>query len=132
MELKTEEIRSNLVQKIRDLSDSNLMKCYQCGKCSAGCPMADHVDLLPHQVIRLIQIGKWDAIKESNTAWICAACLTCSVRCPRGIKIAEIMEAVRQIVLRDRNAMRRLDLSPEELEKLPPIAIISAYRKIFE
>jgi len=132
MEIKIEEIRSDLARKIADISGADPAKCYQCGKCSAGCPMAQHMDILPHQLVRLIQIGKIEEVLDSNTPWICAACLTCSVRCPRGIRIAEIMEAVRQVVIRKRDAKRRLDLPGEKREELPPIAIISAYRKIVE
>ncbi len=132
MKILTDEIKSDVAQKISEISGTNLMKCYQCGKCSAGCPMVEYMDLLPNQIIRLAQLGKWDEIEQSKTPFICAACLTCSVRCPRGIKIAEIMESIRQIILRRRDSNRRLSLSPEELEQLPPIAIISAYRKIAE
>ncbi|MBN1900721.1 4Fe-4S dicluster domain-containing protein [Candidatus Sumerlaeota bacterium] len=132
MQIKTEEVLSDLIHKIIDISGTNIWKCYQCGKCSAGCPMVDFMELLPHQVIRLAQIGKWKEICEANTAWICAACLTCSVRCPRGIKIAEVMEALRQVVLRNRLSNKRLNISEERIRRLPPIALISAYRKILE
>lgn len=130
MEIKKEEINSDLIKKIYEISGTNLMKCYQCGKCSAGCPVVDSMDVLPHQIIRLAQIGKIDLLTESSTAWVCAACLTCTVRCPRGIKIAEVMEAIRQIVLRERDDVSQLDLTPEEMAELPPIALISAYRKV--
>jgi heterodisulfide reductase subunit C len=132
MEIKAEDIRADVIQKIYEISGTNLMKCYQCGKCSAGCPIVEFMDIIPNQIIRLAQLGQWEELAESNTPFICAACLTCSVRCPRGIKIAEVMEAIRQIVLRARDSQRRLTITPEEREKLPPIAIISAYRKIAE
>jgi len=132
MQLKNEEISSALKQKIEDISGTNVMKCYQCGKCSAGCPMVDYMEILPHQILRLVQIGTWEEVAGANTPWICAACLTCSVRCPRGVKIAELIEAVRQIALRNRISGRRLEISKEEIENLPPIALISAFRKIIE
>jgi heterodisulfide reductase subunit C len=132
MQVINDEIQSDLIQKIIEISGTNILKCYQCGKCSAGCPLVNYVELLPHQVIRLAQIGKWKDICEANTAWVCAACLTCSVRCPRGIKIAEVMEALRQVVLRNRISNKRLKVAEERLRRLPPIALISAYRKILE
>lgn len=94
--------------------------------------MVQNMDVLPNQIVRLAQLGKWDEVMRANTPWICAACMTCSVRCPRGIKIAEAIEAVRQLFLRNRNSDKRLGLSQEELVELPPIALISAYRKIAE
>jgi len=132
MQVKNEEVSSALKQKIEDISGTNVMKCYQCGKCSAGCPMVDYMEILPHQILRLVQIGKWAEVEGANTPWICAACLTCSVRCPRGVKIAELIETVRQIALRTRISDRRLRISEEEIETLPPIALISAFRKIVE
>lgn len=132
MEIRATDIESELVERISEISGANLFKCYQCGKCSAGCPMAESMDILPNQIVRLAQLGQWEQIMRANTPWICAACLTCSVRCPRGIKIAEAIEAIRQICLRNRNSERRLGLSEEQITELPPIAIICAYRKIAE
>ena len=132
MQVTNNEIESDQIQKIIDISGTNILKCYQCGKCSAGCPLVNYMEILPHQVIRLAQIGKWEEICEANTAWVCAACLTCSVRCPRGIKIAEVMEALRQVVLRNRISNKRLKISRERLRRLPAIALIGAYRKILE
>jgi heterodisulfide reductase subunit C len=132
MEIKNTEIQSEPVSRITDISGTNLLKCYQCGNCSAGCPMVQSMDVLPNQIVRLAQLGKWEEVMRANTPWICAACMTCSVRCPRGIKIAEAIEAMRQVFLRNRNSDRRLGLSQEELVELPPIALISAYRKIAE
>jgi heterodisulfide reductase subunit C len=132
MEIKNTEIQSEPVSRINDISGTNLLKCYQCGNCSAGCPMVQSMDVLPNQIVRLAQLGKWEEVMRANTPWICAACMTCSVRCPRGIKISEAIEAMRQVFLRNRNSDRRLGLSQEELVELPPIALISAYRKIAE
>ena len=128
--MKIKESHSDLTRRINEISGTNVMKCYQCGKCSSGCPVVDHMDLLPNQVLRMAQTGNTDDLMDSNTPWVCAACLTCSVRCPRGIKIAEVVEAVREIVLRSREGTRHLFISPEEAADLPPIAIISAYRKV--
>ncbi len=132
MNISSGDISSSAVRKISDVSGANLLRCYQCGKCSAGCPMAEHMDLLPHQVMRLAQLGQIQEIASARSPFICAACLACSVRCPRGIPIAEVMEAVRQVVLRERITRRHFPLSPEDLSPLPPIAIISAFRKIME
>jgi len=73
----------------------DFLDCYQCGKCTAGCPMAHGMDLMPREVIRLLQLGLVDEALRSKTPWICAQCAVCSARCPQGVDIAAIMRAVR-------------------------------------
>jgi len=81
-------------------SGENLQACYQCQKCSAGCPVAEAMDLLPNQVLRHIQYGHREKVLGSKTIWICASCYTCSVRCPNDIDIAKIMDTLRHLALR--------------------------------
>ena len=69
--------------------------CYQCGKCTAGCPIAGTMDITPNRVIRMVQIGLKDKLLKSQTIWICAFCSTCTVRCPRGVDPSRIMETLR-------------------------------------
>lgn len=91
-------------QKIRRIereAGAALHDCYQCGKCTAGCPMAQNMDLMPRQVIRYLQLGLYDEAVNSKAPWVCATCSTCSARCPHEVKIAEIMEAVRQEAARE-------------------------------
>ncbi len=83
-------------------SGENLLACYQCQKCSAGCPVAYAMDILPNQVIRMVQFGLRERVLASNTIWICASCYTCSVRCPNDIDIAKIMDNLRHIALKAR------------------------------
>jgi heterodisulfide reductase subunit C len=128
--ISRKEIRNDFVRKVEELSGQNLLVCYQCGKCSAGCPQAGQMDILPNQVIRLAQLGQKEDVVGSQTIWVCASCLTCNVRCPKGVKIAEVMEAVRQVVLRKRQDHLHIEkLTDEQLESLPPIALIASFRK---
>lgn len=122
--------RDDFVKKIEEISGQNLLACYQCGKCSAGCPAVGEMDILPNQIIRYIQLGFKDELLESRSVWVCASCYTCNVRCPKGIKIAEVMEAVRQVLLRKRkNHVEVSKLSDEEKASVPAIALISNFRK---
>jgi len=124
------KIRSPFVAKVEELSGQNLLACYQCGKCSAGCPAVSQMDILPNQIIRFAQLGLKEELLKSNSIWICASCLTCNVRCPKGINIAEVIEAVRQILLRIREDHVKVEeLSDSERGDVPPIALISNFRK---
>ena len=70
--------------------------CYQCGKCTAGCPMAHAMDYAPRQIIRLLQLGLVEEALAAKTPWICAHCMVCSARCPQGVDITATMLAVRR------------------------------------
>jgi heterodisulfide reductase subunit B len=72
----------------------NVFLCYQCVKCTSGCPLSDHFDLTPNQVMRALQLGD-ESVLESKTIWLCASCQTCTTRCPQGLDIAGIMDTLR-------------------------------------
>jgi heterodisulfide reductase subunit C len=128
--LSQKKIKDDFVKKIEELSGQKLLACYQCGKCSAGCPAVSEMDILPNQVIRFAQLGLKDELLESKSVWVCASCYTCNVRCPKGIKIAEVMEAVRQILLRKRKDHVEVPmLTDEQKAGVPAIALISNFRK---
>lgn len=74
-----------------------IFACYQCYKCSAGCPVVFAMDLLPHQVIRSVLFLQQEKVLSSRTIWICASCETCTTRCPNEIDIAKVMDVLRQI-----------------------------------
>jgi len=85
-------LRTDLADDLRERCGENVFLCYQCKKCTAGCPVAAYFDLKPHQVLRAAQFGQADLVLHSRTISICAACETCSTRCPQGIDIARIMD----------------------------------------
>ncbi len=73
--------------------------CYQCGKCSAGCPVAGQMDLLPNQLVRLVQMGRLERALKCEAVWKCVSCMTCSTRCPKAVDCAGIMDALRQLAV---------------------------------
>lgn len=79
---------------------SIINQCYQCGKCSAGCPVAGEMDLLPHQLVRLAVLGNVDPIIESKSFWLCLTCHTCGARCPNGVDVPTLLDPIRHEVLR--------------------------------
>jgi heterodisulfide reductase subunit C len=88
------------------------------------------MDYLPSKIIRMTQIGLSDVL-DTKTIWVCSSCFNCEVNCPRGIDIANVMEALRQLVLRTNHDRVSLDeISMEELRELPQIALVSNMRKL--
>lgn len=84
-----------LADRIAREADVKLYECYQCGKCSAGCPMADSFDLMPRQIVHLMHLGDMDSVMKSKSIWLCASCHTCVERCPHDINIPALMEKSR-------------------------------------
>ena len=97
--IQRDRLRPRIVQAIEDLSGQKVKDCYQCGKCSAGCPIGAEMDLPPNQVIRLVQLGLVDDALSSKTIWLCASCETCTTRCPREVDLAAVMDALRNLAL---------------------------------
>ncbi len=86
-----------------DLS-SVINQCFQCGKCSAGCPVASEMDLMPHQMVRLAVLGNVDRIVQSKSIWLCLSCHTCGARCPNGIDVPGLLDPIRHQVLRSKTS----------------------------
>jgi len=78
----------------------DLFACYQCQKCTNGCPVAFTMDYGPHEMIRMLQLGLTEEIGRANTVWMCASCETCFTRCPQQIDIPALMDYLKQWLLR--------------------------------
>ncbi len=86
-------------KEISELSGQDLSRCYQCGKCAAGCPSVKWFDWPNHGVIRKIQLGAREELLNSHAIWMCVGCETCGTRCPNDIKISKLMDALRNIAV---------------------------------
>jgi heterodisulfide reductase subunit C len=84
---------------IEALAHTHLADCYQCGKCTAGCPMAAAMDVMPNQLVRTLQFGQALEAMKSNAIWACVSCQTCSTRCPKSVDCAGIMDGLRELSL---------------------------------
>lgn len=84
-----------------DLQDAGLdiRACFQCGRCTSGCPVAPYMDVLPMEMIRLSAMGQEEALLSSHTIWLCASCQTCTTRCPNAIDIAGVSDRLRERAL---------------------------------
>ncbi len=121
---------TTMFKLVAKISGQDVFKCYQCGNCSSGCPVLEFMDITPTMVIKMSQTGDFASILESDTIWVCASCLQCSSRCPKGIDVASVMEAYREIKLRNREIVFNVrDVDPKVRKRLPSIAMVSAFRK---
>ena len=84
-----------LAAKIAKAAGVNPWECYQCGKCSAGCPMAHAMDIQSRQIVRCIQLGDMHTLLNSKAIWLCATCHACVERCPNDIDIPSLVEQAR-------------------------------------
>ncbi len=94
-------LSGSLAARIRAGSGENPYLCYQCKKCTTGCPVAQFADVHPAQVMRAVQLGDEAMSVESRFIWLCTGCETCTTRCPQGIDVASIMDELRRIARHD-------------------------------
>ena len=89
----------NLADEVQASTGESSARCYQCGKCSAGCPLADEMDYAPSQIMRMLQLGLPEMEEQalrSNAIWLCLTCETCHSRCPQEVDLPKVMEYLRQ------------------------------------
>ena len=123
-------LRNPAIAEVEEISGQSLALCGQCGKCSAGCPAADTMDLLPNQLIRALQLGIEEAL-HCRTIWLCASCLACTARCPNGLDLARLMEAARLVsVRRGLSPVSPSALADAEAAGYPQQAVVAAFRKL--
>lgn len=125
---RTEQEQAEL---LKEISGVDTKKCMKCGKCSASCPAYEEMDIRPHQFVSYVQNGDVKALLESKSIWKCLSCFACVERCPRDVKPAKLIEAVRLMVIRERGGNY---LTPNEVpelldEELPQQLLASAFRK---
>ena len=119
----------DLLEKLNLISGEEPQKCYQCGICTAGCPSADEMDILPNQVMMRLIEKDVSSLLDSKTIWICVSCYQCATRCPQGIDIARIMEGLRTIRLRQNYDALEID-KRENLGEYPTILLVASMRKL--
>jgi heterodisulfide reductase subunit C2 len=97
--IEIESIGGGLAREVAGRSGASPMRCYQCAKCSSGCPVAARSDLKPHEVVRMVQMGQREAVLSSRFIWECTSCQTCTTRCPQQVDLAAINDALRAMSL---------------------------------
>ena len=99
--LKLNQLDTKFIQQVERASGQQLSHCYQCGKCTAGCPIAHSVEFPPHKIIRMAQLGLKEPVLSSPTIWLCLSCVTCTARCPQGVDLASIMDVLRELAIQE-------------------------------
>ena len=116
---------------IKEISGVNPLKCMKCGKCSASCPSYEEMDIKPHQFVSYVQNGDIEALTASKSLYKCLSCFACIERCPRNVQPGKLIDAARQILIRQRGQSY---LTPDEIpelldEEMPQQLLMSAFRK---
>ena len=114
-------LRHSLATEVRERSETQLNRCYQCQSCANGCPFVQAMDYTPNQVLRLVQFGLREEVLSCKAIWVCVGCHTCSSQCPMGIDIAAIMETLRLMAVAEGVAIGKpniLDFHEEVLRSL--------------
>ena len=123
--------RQEQVKLVKERSGTDVRKCMKCGKCSGRCPAFKEMDIKPHQFVSYIEKGEIDKLLQSKSLYTCLTCFACVERCPRGVAPANVIEAVRQEVIR---AQGENKINAEEIpavidELIPQQLLVSAFRK---
>lgn len=94
-------IEARFGEQVEEESGTNVSRCYQCLTCSLGCPSAFAMDYLPHQIVRMVQLGLREQVLTSSTIWVCADCQTCATRCPNEVDLVKMMDVLRATSMRE-------------------------------
>ena len=98
---KTErELRTAFLHQVSNIpGGEKINKCIQCGTCSGSCPVSYSMDIQPREIVALFRAGDIESILKSRTIWICASCYACTIRCPCGIKVTDILYALKRMAI---------------------------------
>ena len=118
-------------EELERISGVKVNKCMKCGKCSATCPSFNEMDIKPHQFVSYVVNEDIEALVNSKSLWKCLSCFACVERCPRDVKPGKLIDAARQLVVREKGGdYLKADEIPELLDpELPQQLLVSAFRR---
>ena len=120
-----------LAERVLRISGVNTKKCMKCGKCSGTCPSYEDMEYHPHQFVSMVEKGQIKKLMDSKSIWTCLSCFACVERCPRNVKPGKIVDAARQLVVREKggNYLKADEIPALIDEDLPQQLLVSAFRK---
>ena len=96
------ESRKGFIKEVmKMLGGERILECIQCGSCAGGCPAMFAMDYSPMQIIKMINLGMKEKVLSSSTIWVCSACYTCTVRCPRNVDFTSLMMSLKYMAIRE-------------------------------
>ncbi len=124
--------KNEIVRLVKERSGTDARKCMKCGKCSGRCPAYHDMDIKPHQFVSYIEKGEIDKLIKSKSLYTCLSCFACVERCPRGVAPANVIEAVRQEVIRQQGGNKIMaETVPSMIdETIPQQLLVSMFRKL--
>jgi len=127
MEKKNELRREQILR----MSGVNPRKCMKCGKCTATCPSFDEMEYHPHEFVYMVESGEIEPLLKSESLYKCLTCFACVEKCPRSVEPAKLIEAVRNVVIREKGGARLpVDAIPAQLDDdMPQQLLMAALRK---
>jgi heterodisulfide reductase subunit C2 len=99
VKIKKATTEKSLRQAVEEMSGVDLSLCYQCKKCTSGCPVAKMTDSAPAEIVRRLHLGAGNELLDSDLVWMCLSCETCYGRCPMKINIAAVIDALRSLAV---------------------------------
>ncbi len=101
------ELRAAFLAEVERIPGGDrLRRCIQCGTCSGSCPVSREMDVQPRQLVGYFRAGDLETILRSRTIWLCVSCYACTTRCPAGIKVTDLIYALKRMAL-DRRVQAR-------------------------
>lgn len=118
----------SFVDEVKTLTGISASECYQCFRCTNGCPVAEDMDIAPQKIMAYILNDERTRVLSADALWSCLQCFTCSARCPNGIDIARIIEALRRLAL-ETGMASRIDIRDLDAAMIDSVA---RYGRIWE
>jgi heterodisulfide reductase subunit C2 len=97
--IKKQKAAEDLLRVVQEKAGVNLNGCYQCKKCSMGCPVADRTESPPSEIIRRLQLGAGDELLQTDLIWTCLSCETCYARCPNRINFTAVIDVLKSLAV---------------------------------